>query len=51
MKRRGPVLLKEEMADPCETVTAEEYGQKRFPVKSEKKKEKAREREDCTCKV
>ena len=51
MKGRGPVLLKEEMADPCETVTAEQYSQKRFPVKGEKKKEEAREREYRTCKV
>ena len=45
VKRRGPVLLEEEMADPRETVTAEEHSQKRFPVKGENKKEETRERE------
>ena len=45
MKRRWPVLLEEEMADPCETVAAEEHGQQRFPAQGEKKKEEARESE------
>jgi hypothetical protein len=51
VKRRGPVLLKEEMAHPRETVTEEEHGQKRFPVKGEKKKEEAQEREYCPCEM
>jgi hypothetical protein len=51
VKRRGPVLLKEEMPDPRETVTAEKHSQKRFPVKGENKIEEAREREYCTCEV
>ena len=43
--RRQINFLKKEMADPREPVTAKQHGEQQFPVKGQKKKEKAGERQ------